>query len=149
MPGNQVDRFLMQRGNRKRAQIVHPLSKGLLGGKLRKAQRPAEEFLVAIGLDVGIVALAQAQQPDHRQQHVAVRQFGPLAFAQADVVESLAKWRLLKQGSGQARVRNEDFVGVRDDEFQGFRCLTIRLNSSCSSSLTTSAGKQGRLCVSA
>jgi hypothetical protein len=49
------------------------------------------------------------------------------------------------QPQGQSRVRNEDFVGLRDFIFHRDSYLTLRVNSCCPRSSTKSLGKQGRL----
>ena len=149
MPSDQPGRLLVQDGNWRRAQLIHSLAKRFFRRQLPQSQSPAKELFLPKGFDVGIVALAEAQQSDHCRQHVAVRHFRPFPLSKADFVEPLSKRRLLQNSTGQCqtRVRNEDFVRMRNDKFHELCFLTFRVNRCCSPSSTKSSGKQAQYAI--
>ena len=94
--------------------------------EFRQSQRLAKELVLSKRLDGLEVGLAQAQQADHRCQHVSMRDLGPLAVAQADGIASALDAGSLQQGprQGQTGMRNQDFVRLGNCEFHGLPFLT-------------------------
>ena len=130
VPGNHRRRFLAEEKVAAITEFIEPLAQRAFRGDALQPQRSAEELVATEFFDGLEVRLAQAQQADHRGEHVAVRNFRPSAFAQVNVVRPELDAGSLQQCArqGQPAMGNQDFVGLGNNEFHGLPFLTFKVN---------------------
>jgi hypothetical protein len=122
---------------------IQSLSQCGLRGDLGKAQGAREEFVLAERLDVVEIRLAQAQQTDRRTDDVPVLDLGPKITLDLQGIGSITDLGILQQGADQRqpRLRHQNFVCLRNDEFHGFPFLHLAGESTCAIIISISAAR--------